>query len=115
MRELSHCAGRTKPDGPVVPEGVLVVWWATYVGSQLVAIPGVVILMRAFAPAFSRFGESGFPSITVPASDVRAIAAWACVGGVFRLISSLLAARLVWSISKAEDGALAAPPPRPDL
>jgi len=50
------------------------------------------------------------------ASDLRAIAAWACGGGLLRIASALLAARVVWSISKAEDGALAAAPvpARPD-
>ena len=118
VRELSRHAGRAAPNGlPAVPDGILAGWWTTYLGSQLVAVPVVVIVIRVFAPAFSHLGENGIPTITISGSDLRAIAAWACVGGVMRIAAALLAARVVWSISRAEDGvpALAPVPPRPDL
>ena len=118
MRELSHRAGRTGSSGsPAVTDGVLAAWWATYVGSQLVAVPVLVIVFHAMTPLFSHLGEAGIPTITIQASDARAIAAWACVGGVVRIASALLATHMVWRISKAEDGApvLAPAPPRPDL
>jgi Domain of unknown function (DUF4328) len=118
VRELWHLAGRSGRDAaPAVPDGVLAAWWTTYVGSQLVAIPLVVIPIRVMEPLFSHLGETPLPTITFQASDLRAIATWAFVGGVVRIASALLATRIVWSISEAEDGAmtLSAPPPRPDL
>ena len=117
VRELSRHAGRIEANGvPAVSDGILAGWWTTYIGSQLVAVPVVVIVIHVLAPAFSHLGEIPVPTITIPASDLRAIAAWACGGGLLRIASALLAARVVWSISKAEDGALAAAPvpARPD-
>ncbi len=122
VRELSHDAGRAgsqpEPDAtPAVSDGVLAAWWATYVGGQILALPVIVIALRTILPAISHATGTRMPTITYQASDLRAMSAWLCLAAVVRIASALLAARVVWSLSKAGDGAfdIAPVPPRPDL
>ena len=96
---------------------MLAAWWATDVGGQLLTLPVVVIGIRTIAPVLSRWTGTGTPTFIFQASDLRAMAAWLSLSAMVRIAAAILAARVVWSISKAGDAfpTTVDVPPRPDL
>ncbi len=124
VRELARRVGGSDhplaPDAtPAVTDGILAWWWITYLAAQLFGIAATAIILHATWPALShmsRWSTSG-TTLVIQAATLRAVARWLLVAGLVRGASALLAARVVWAISRAEDGApmLAGIPPRPDL
>jgi uncharacterized protein DUF4328 len=123
MRELARRAGRPAwgdpAKEPVVGDGTLGLWWASFLGYGLVSVPALVIWFGAVDGIFGAWSIEAIREIeTVQGSDLRAMAWWLCASAIVRGAAALLAARVVWSISRAEDRAVATlvgVPPRPDL
>ena len=122
VRELSRRVGRTgtpEPGEPrAVSDGILSVWWVSCLGYGLLAIPAYVIWFRAMEPIFRVLPIDETATVaTVQGSDLRRIAWWLCTSAIVRGAAALLAARVVWTISRVEDAAplLVDVPPRPDL
>lgn len=123
VRELARRAGgpvAADPSRPqVVGDGVLGLWWASFLGYGLVSLPALVIWFGAVDGILGTWSTEASTTIeTVQGSDLRAMAWWLCASAIVRGAAALLAARVVWSISRAEDHAavvIAGVPPRPDL
>lgn len=121
VRELSRRVGRTGSPGPVEPpavgDGTLSAWWGSMLLHWLLTAPAFVILFRD-VPLFRGSSPEAEATVrTVEASDLRSMTWWLFAAAAVRIISALLAARIVWSISRAEDAVLPLleVPPRPDL
>ena len=119
VRELSNHVGRDGQSGsdkrPAVSAGLLASWWGSYVVSSLLALVALVIWIRT---TWAIIMMRPLTTVaTIRASDLRAIAWWWGTSSIVRGVAALLAARIVWAISRAENAAplLAGIPPRPDL
>jgi hypothetical protein len=122
VRELARRAGRSASvdtgSEPIVGDGTLGLWWASFLGYGLLSLPALVIWFGAVGGIFGTWSIDAATRIeTVRGSDLRAIAWWLCASAIVRGAAALLAARVVWSISRAEDRALllVEVPPRPDV
>jgi hypothetical protein len=122
VRELSRRVGRTGTPGsgepPAVSDGVLSIWWASHLLHWLLSVLAFVILFRDVSPIFRGWSTEANAAIeTVQGSDLRSMVWWFFAAATVRVVSALLAARVVWAISRVEDRALLLieVPPRPDL
>ncbi len=123
-RELWWNAGRPAASTePVEPggRGLLRLWWAVFLASQLVAL-------GAFGPLFSGLvssiststAPSQSPAATLTTGSLRQFAVWVAVGYLIRTVAAGFAIWVVWTISAREDALSPAEaagplPPRPDL
>jgi hypothetical protein len=102
----------------VVSDAILSIWWASHILYWLLSVPAIVILFRDVLPAFGVWSTEANATIeTVQGSDLRSMAWWFFASASVRMVSALLAARVVWAISRAEDRGLLLieVPPRPDM
>ena len=123
-RELWWNAGRPAASTePVEPggRGLLRLWWAVFLASQLVAL-------GAFGPLFSGLVSSiststtpsQSPTATLTTGSLRQFAVWVAVGYLIRTVAAGFAIWVVWTISAREDAlspaeAVGPMPRRPDL
>jgi hypothetical protein len=121
VRELSRRAGGQARERPLLSEGLLWSWWLLYNGTALILLPTLTRLVPLFVGSFDV--RSGLREVTIPAADIRWLAAWWAVGALMQAVAAVLAIRVVQGISHAEDAeppvqianvGLPAPP-RPDI
>jgi uncharacterized protein DUF4328 len=87
VRELCRRAGRPGPvdpaPKPVVGDGFLAMWWASFLGYGLFSLPAFLIWLRAVDGIFEAWSTDASASIeSVRGSDLRAMAWWLCTSAI---------------------------------